>query len=493
MNKILSKSIIASMATVAITFATTIPASSQAIAAKQAATVRDTTVWTLPIDNITMKRNSDLMTVGMDMKFGDYKLNGDKVSVFTPMLVNGKDTLAFTPVGLYSRIRYIQYLRDGQTGIGGANELSYKYSQRPAEMDFQQSVPFADWMSGATLYLQRCDYGCCHTLVDQDLVPLGKWYEIAYAPNYHYVTPMAEKVKTRELRGRAFIDFPVNMTNLYPDYRKNPTELLKIIATIDSVKNDEDVTIKEITIKGYASPESPYSNNTRLAKGRTQTLKEYVQNLYRFDERLIKTDFEPEDWEGLREFVVGSGLIHKNEILALIDDKSMDPDYKEALIKKTYPEEYDFLLKTVYPGLRHSDYTIEYTVRHYSDPEEIRKIMAVSPQKLSLDEMFILAQSLEPGSDEYNEVFETAVRMYPNDEVANLNAASAAMQRGDLENAEKYLEKAGDSDAADYTRGVLAAQQGDYRKAASLFAKVADNMPDAAEALDTINKILDLQ
>ena len=460
---------------------------------RQVATVRDTTVWTLPVNDIKIKRNADLMTVGLNMKLADYKLKGDKVSVFTPVLVNGTDTLGLNSVGLYSRIRYIQYLRDGREGVSGPDETSYKYSARPDEENVDQSVPYLDWMSGSTLFLERCDYGCCHTLLNREFVPLGRWYEMAYNPEFYYVTPEAEKVKMRELRGRAYIDFPVNMTNLYPDYRKNPTELLKIIATIDSVRNDEDITIKEITIKGYASPESPWSNNTRLAIGRTATLKQYVQNLYRFDENLIKTDYCPEDWEGLREFVEKSGLEHKKEILVLIDDDTIEPDPKEALIKKRYPEEYSFLLKTVYPGLRHSDYTIEYTIRHFSDPVEIKQIMATAPQKLSLDEFFILAKTLEPGSDEYNEVFETAVRMYPNDEVANMNAASSAMHRGDLDTAAKYIAKAGDKDAAIYTRGVYAALKGEYKQAAALFEQVVDSIPQAADALANINEIIALQ
>lgn len=460
---------------------------------RQMSVVQDTTVWGLPVNDITVKRNDELMSVGMEMTLADYKLRGDRVSVFTPILKNGNDSVEFSPLGLYSRIRYIQYLREDEQPIGGPTEVSYKYSRRPDMFDFSQSVPFADWMKGSTLYLRRCDYGCCNTLLDQDIVPLARWTEIVYVPDFIYVTPEAEKVKMRELKGRAYIDFPVNMTDLYPEYRKNPIELQKIIATIDSVKNDEDVTIREITIKGYASPESPWSNNTRLAIGRTATLKRYVQNLYKFDENLIKTDYWPEDWDGLREFVAGSGLEHKDEILALIDDTTIEPDPKEDLLKKTYPQEYEFLYKTVYPGLRHSDYTIEYTIRKYSDPEEIRHIMATAPQNLSLDEMFILAKTLEPGSDEYNEVFETAVRMYPNDEVANLNAASSAMQRNDLENAEKYLTKAGNSADAIYTRGVLHARKGNFKEALQLFNQVRDEIPQAVDAFNTIEEILSIQ
>ena len=101
----------------------------------------------------------------------------------------------------------------------------------------------------------------------------------------------------------------------------------------------------------------------------------------------------------------------------------MDPDRKEWLIKSSYRDEYDFLLKNCYPALRHSDYYIGYNIRTYTDVEEIKRVFVENPQKLSLNEFYLLAQAYEPGSDELNYVFETAVKIYPDDEVANLNAA----------------------------------------------------------------------
>ena len=418
----------------------------------------------LEITKAELRRSEDLMSVRMSMDLGGYEMHGDRASIFTPVLVNGSDSLQLDPIGVYGRLRYIQYLRSGGRALGGDRETSFKYSERPSTVLYEQTVPYSEWMNGASLSLVRSDYGCCHTLLSEERSAVAGWKEESYTPAFHYVKPVAEMIKMRELAGRAYVDFPVNRTEIYPDYRNNPAELAKIIATIDSVRNDKDVTVKRITIKGYASPESPWDNNTRLAKGRTATLKQYVRNLYRFDDDFIATDYEPEDWAGLREFVAQSGLEHKNEILAIIDS-DMAPDPKEWKIKSTYPEEYKFLLATVYPGLRHSDYTIEYTIRQFSNAEEIREVMSTSPQKLSLNEMYVLAQSLEPGSEEYNEVFETAVRMYPNDETANLNAANAAMSRNDLVSAERYLSKAGTSGEAVYARGVLSALKGEYGKA----------------------------
>ena len=447
------------------------------------------TLCGMDVAGASMKRNAGLMTVNMDLGLGTFDLDGNRAAVFAPVIVNGTDTLALQPVGLYSRTRWYQYLRAGEKPLGGEAETSLRWSERPASMSYSQTIPYAEWMDGAQLYLRRCDYGCCRTLISEQMEPLMAYRELKYVPVFHYVRPVGDSLKIFDLSGSAYIDFPVNRTELYPEYRKNPVELAKIIATIDSVRSDKDVTVKSLTIKGYASPESPWDNNTRLAKGRTATLKQYVQNLYHFPEGFILTDYEPEDWAGLRKFVAASGLEHKTEILAIIDDPTLEPDPREDKLKNTYPEEYRFLLQTVYPGLRHSDYTIEYTIREFTDLEEIRHLLHTAPQKLSQKEMFLLAQTMEPGSEEYNEVFEIAVKMFPENETANLNAANAAMSRGDLLSAEKYLAKAGNTPEVTYAKGILAAQQGNYAAAEQLFSQVEDEVPEAKAALATVKEM----
>lgn len=439
------------------------------------------------VNGVSVMRNSDYMAVEMEMDLNELHVRNNTAVLLTPCLVNGDDSLALRSIGVYSRRRYYYYVRNGINTLTGAEEESYRKAEQPSEIAYKTVIPYAEWMNGSKLILTRQDYGCCSALIDEASGPIGAYRHVVYEPEFHYARPVAQTLKTYSLSGRAFIDFPVNRTELYPDYRSNQIELAKIVATIDSVRNDRDVTVTSITIKGFASPESSWENNTRLAKGRTATLKQYVRNLYNFDDDFIRTDYEPEDWAGLRAFVETSNLPHRDQILALIDDTTLAPDPKEWKLKSTYPDEYRFLLNTVYPALRHSDYEITYTVRAYTTPEEIREVLATAPQKLSLNELFVLAQSLDAGSDEYNEVFETAVRMFPNNETANLNAANAAMGRKDYVSAARYLEKAGDSAEAQYARGVLAALQGDYDRAAELVR--ASNMPDTEGVLSHIEEV----
>ena len=177
---------------------------------------------------------------------------------------------------------------------------------------------------------------------------------------------------------------------IYPDYRHNTSELRNIQSSIDSVRNDRDITITSVWLKGYASPESPYAHNKELAIGRTTALKKYIQQLYQFESDVITTDYEPEDWAGLRRYVEQSNLEHRTEIIALIDS-NLEPDAREWKIKSSYPAEYRFLLQNCYPALRHTDYRIAYTIRSYSDVEEIKRIMRERPQKLSLNEFYLVA------------------------------------------------------------------------------------------------------
>lgn len=121
--------------------------------------------------------------------------------------------------------------------------------------------------------------------------------------------------------------------------------------------------------------------------------------------------------------------------------------------------------------------------------EEIKRVMAEQPQKLSQNEFYLVAQEYEPGTPEFTEVFETAVRMYPDDEIANLNAANAAIRRDDFAAARRYLDKAGDSAEAVYARGALAVREKDYQ-AAKEYLEQAEKMglEQASDTLKELNK-----
>ena len=436
------------------------------------------------VSNAELTRNGSLVLAAMDIAFDSLKVKSSGATVIQPMIVNGSDTLRLPTVGVYGRTSWYTGERNNRLQLGGVPGTELRYKKKMEPMQYRQTVEFEPWMTGSRLVVEQSAYGCA--ACDKGSVNSGELAmfrgtgdvmtvpvvaeKAPYAPALIYQAVVAEEVKTRELSGRAYVDFPVNKTEIYPTYRRNEIELAKIIATIDSVRNDKDITVTAITIKGFASPEGPYNNNVRLAKGRTAALKAYVRGLYNFPENFIQTSYEPEDWEGLREYVVKSNIENRQGILDIIDS-NLAPDPKNTKIQTTYPVQYKFLLDNVYPGLRHSDYTIRYDIRSFSDPVEIRELLRTAPGKLSLSEIYIAVRDLEPGSKEYNEIIETGARLFPTDGAANLNAANASMLRGDVELADYYLQRAGDSAESDYARGMLAAMKGDYAAAVTLVEK----------------------
>ncbi len=439
------------------------------------------------IENFNMNREGKYLTVEMNLDLNKLNVDANRAVLLTPRLVNGMDSLDLPSVGIYGRRRYYYYVRNGIGSISGENETVYRVSDKPDNVAYNNLAEYEGWMDGATLKFHRSDWGCCHEILVEYEGILGRHRE-AFFPKLVFVQPKAEIMKSRSLSGSAYIDFPVDQTVIYPDYRRNTVELGKIQATIDSVRNDKDVSITSVWLKGFASPESPYKHNTELAIGRTAALKKHIGQLYHFADSIIQTDYEPEDWEGLRRYVEQSNINHREKILTMIDS-DMEPDAKETKIKRTYPEEYRFMLQHFYPALRHTDYRINYTIRTFSEVEEIKRIMTEQPQKLSLNEFYLVAQKYEPGTEEFTDVFETAVRIFPNDTIANLNAANAAIRRDDYVRAEQYLEKAGDIPEAVYARAALAIRKEDYETARRYLETARDmGLEQAATTLNELNE-----
>lgn len=425
------------------------------------------------VDNFRTERSGDYLSLDMSLGLEKLKVASNQCVLLTPAIVNGNDSIVLPSVAVYGRRRYYYYQRNnGDDMLSGKEEMTFLAKEKPKSVDYSRLLPYAEWMDGAKITLHRVDRGCCSDILLQEYGEIGKYRE-AFFPELIYVQPKGEIEKRRHLEGQAYIDFPVDQTVIYPDYRSNTVELGRIRATIDTIRDDKDARIDSVWLKGFASPESPYLHNTELAIGRTAALKKYLEQLYHFDNVTFTTDYEPEDWEGLRREVAKSNLDHRAEILELIDS-DIEPDHKEQVIKSRYPEEYRFMLQNFYPGLRHTNYKVTYVIRTYNDPEEILKVMNEQPQKLSQNEFYVAANKLEPGTDEFTDVFETAVRMFPEDTVANLNAANAAMRRGDLQSARRYVEKAGDSPEALYARGAIAIRSKDYNTAREYLKKASD-------------------
>lgn len=331
---------------------------------------------------------------------------------------------------------------------------------------YKMAVAWEPWMKDARFVLAQDLCGCgkeeaVGPLLIADRIRMAPTVRYEVQPTLAYITPVAETEKHRAEVGTAYLDFQVGKSQILPDFRNNASELAKINKTIWTVTSDKNITPKGIYLKGYASPEGSYASNQRLADNRVKALRDYIRTQNHFGLDFFTLDTEPEDWNGFREKAEADMAIPAHgEVMAIINS-SDDPDRKEAKLRALKGgSAYRYVLNSIFPSLRRSEYRIDYTVREFT-VEEGREIIKTRPQQLSLSEMFAVANSYETGSEEYNNVFEIAVRMYSSDPVANLNAANISISKGDYAAASKYLAKAGNSAEAVHARGVIKLIEGD--------------------------------
>lgn len=473
-------------------------ATTAAISAQQQSPITLTGDGTkLCVENVDVARGAQSTLVTMDFILDSLDVPSNRYRAFTPVIrsTDGQHEQRMKTLIVSGRRQNIVFERDGIDPLYADNCVNLRRQNgTPQTYNYSDAVQNQSWFRDASVYVE-CDLcGCGDRMKNEQaflkrLLPPDP-YDLIMLTD---VVPAPQK-KERNLHGSAYITFVVDKWEVKPDYMDNRRELRKITDTLDVMVADPNVSVRQVKIHGFASPESPYEHNRMLATNRAKALTDYVRQLYNLPASVFApAEATPENWEGLRRAVVDMDeqtLPHRQEILSIIDDASLQPDPKEWRIKSRYTAEYQYLLREVYPGLRRSDYDISFNFSDFT-LEQAKEIYKKRPYQLSLRELWDVAQTMEPNSPEYNKVLQQAVNIYPDDPVANLNLANVAIRQKDLLKAETLLEHAGNSAEAQNARAVVAILQQRYADAEALLQKAAQLELDVTknrEAIKTLTK-----
>ncbi len=429
-----------------------------------------------------LNQRGDSLYIGMNVDMTGLKIDSRRSLDLIPVIriPDGKEK-ELPSIRICGRNRYRAYKRElalmgKEHSLLEAENYTVVRDKRNIPVDYKYALPFEDWMKDARLDLKEDLCGCggatqqvsVERLADNislEKAVVAESYEVV--PHVAYTRPEVEAVKQRALTGEAYLNFLVGKSNILPEFGKNPGELEKIRELIEGVKDDKDVNIRQISITGYASPEGSLAMNRKLSEARATALQNYLMGKYDLDKNLYKVTFGGEDWEGLVKLVEASDMKYKQEVLDIIKDIPITNGRETRLMALKGGEPYRYMLKEMFPALRRVIVTVDYDVKAFS-LEEARKVISTRPQNLSLEEMYRVANSYSPHSEEFRDVFETAVRMFPDDDIANLNASAAALSRKDTATAEKYLGKVkGKVRIPEYENniGILLLLKGDYTNA----------------------------
>lgn len=445
------------------------------------------------------KKNNKLNT-SFDVVFDDnFKLGRNDMIIMTPVLKSNtsEDSIVFEPIVLVGKVRDKVIRRNQKYGnaspmpINVYSTLKRKNSSEQ-HMAYASSVDYSPWMRNAQLMLQNTTSGCADCESDAGIVPISKRLipSLSYSPSYKikYIVPDVELVKERSDKHTATFNFVVNRYELLRDYKNNRSKFDDVDKIIRDIQSDENIEITEFNIEGYASPEASFAHNKTLAENRAKSFADYLVTKLNVGRDKFKVSSYGEDWVGLRKAVVASNISDKDEILNIIDTVD-DPDARDNPLKRlSNGTTYHTLLNELYPPLRRTEYTIAYVVRAF-DVDEAKEIIKTNPKQLSLNEMFIVAETYPVGSSEFNEVFDIALRTFPDSEISVANAAAAQIESGHYESAIKIMKNSAYAEKMPNNLAIAYAGVGNFDEARKLFAKAAkEGYTDAAHNLSELNK-----
>ena len=464
------------------------------------------------IEPVRLEQSGDFLYIDMNFILKDVKVRTAHGVDFIPQLVAPANTYNLPKVLVKGKDEYLAYER--RLSLMSAKEkrkhvapyLVKKSNKRTNDtIRYRYVLPYESWMADAKLNVQRDECGCGESTLMSvqpviDQVTLERILSpYIVNPHFAYVEPKVEVVKSREIQAECFLDFEVNKINIRPEYMNNPRELAKIRVMIDDLKLDPSIKVNRLDIIGYASPEGTLATNKRLSEGRAMALRDYLASRYDFPRNQYHIIFGGENWDGLIDALETLDMDYKNEVLDIIQDIPIEKGRETKLMQLRGGVPYRYLLKNVFPSLRVAICKVNYDIKNFN-VDEAKEVIKRRPQNLSLNEMFLVANTYPKGSQEFIDVFETAVRMYPDSEIANMNAATAALSRNDLISAERYLKK---MESQEYwpeynnAMGILTLLKGDYElveeylnKARELGLDVAtDNLEELAKKKANMNEI----
>jgi outer membrane protein OmpA-like peptidoglycan-associated protein len=457
----------------------------------------------IPVKVRQLRQIDDSVRLALDLDLSALEIGTERFLLLTPVLVGpkGKEVkmpkllingpqrqkaflrkMKLTPTP--SRGRMVNEYYD-VIELNAANRKVYAY---------RQTLAFENWMREAHMEIVSDLCGCSgfkpqvvsEKVADRIVLEGAQAYRVL--PNVAYIRPETEMIKSRSESNDVLLDFPVAQTAIDPFYGHNPGELKKIESLVKELRSDANLQVSRVTITGFASPEGNTFMNEQLSRARAEALRNYLARRSGIPSHLFHIGRGGEDWNELARMVQNSYIEPRGAILSIIRT-SFGEERKERLKALQGGGVYQYLLQEYYPKLRRVMSRIEYTVRGFN-VEEARQIISKHPQQLSLNEMFLLANSYPEGSREFMSVFETAVRIFPDNPVANLNAAASALLTKDLTKAERYLQKAKKNTPAYYNNlGVLSMMQNNYARAKNLFKRAAeDNLNVALMNLEELSK-----
>ena len=303
--------------------------------------------------------------------------------------------------------------------------------------------------------------------VADGIIATSELYKRTLLSTQAAIAPDAYQRITKK-KQEANIKFLIQQANLRKSELKN-NSVQEFIKMLKQINNDrEGLNLDNVEVSAYASPDGGVSLNDKLANQRQKVSEQYVnQELKKIRmDAPVDAKYTAQDWDGFQELVKASNIQDKDIILRVLS-MYKDPQEREQQIKNI-SSAFRELADGILPQLRRARLTINYETIGRSD-EQILDQLQADPKQLSIEEI-LYGAALKENTNDMEEVYKLATRIYPNDGRAFNNIATIEYAKGNYKVARQYFEKAKGVAEANANLGLLALKNGDIASAEQFIA-----------------------
>lgn len=455
---------------------------------------------------VSVNRSSDQVSLAIDLVLDDLRVGTNDLIILTPRITH--------PDGSYERILEPVYIVGGTRDkaldrqlhfgrepdyytVAKPQSITRRHNGKAQTVRYSATLPYDQAMCGAVLAMDEWLTGCAEcdkgSATMTLLTPFVK--PAPYRPNYHptYAVPVPEKVKSRSEKYSATVNFRVARHNIERNYKQNMAVLDDVDSKVRSLLHNPDITLMDMTVEGWASPEDRIPYNKALSERRANAFADYLSSTHGIKWSDMTVVGRGEDWESTEKLIRESGLPYKADLLEIFDNYSGDArDPMIYTLDGGAPFRELVADNGLYAKVRRTDYAFRYTVRGF-DINEARERIKTNPKHLSLNEMYLVANSYPAGSKEFKETLAIAEKYFPNEPAALTNAAAADLEAGNAAAALSRLEQVKAPTAETLNnRGIALALTGKYEEAEQCFTEaVTKGDKRATENLAELRKVME--
>jgi outer membrane protein OmpA-like peptidoglycan-associated protein len=199
------------------------------------------------------------------------EVGANEVVTIVPHLQAAADTVVLPAIHLLGKMPYYRYIRHDDMSLLMPHDRVLRAHPHQPPFVYREAVSWQQWMQQAELCLVvRRSRLCCD--LPADSIPAQRpQMRLQQAP------PIIVETSTDSVKGTVRVLFPVNPTEIHPEYMGNSRELSRLEQSIRAVSDDPQTDLQGIIIRGTASPEGNPELNQRLSQARADAVADYLR------------------------------------------------------------------------------------------------------------------------------------------------------------------------------------------------------------------------